>query len=480
MLKIYLKLLQKYRPSAGWTLAELIIASAMTLIVVMVAGFSLVTILRENKVANATGQMQYDMNRATEFISEEIRGAKTIETDQAVIYNAAPTFYKKYVEGKANPKIPILALKIDGVYERVVYYVDEVADGEIWQGPGVIRRFGPAFTATGEHDDAQKRTPDTWQSSALVDMMVTTLDTPQKQCQNLPPDVVSANTYVATDDQGNQWYRLPQKEADVKGFFVCVQENKQLVQLNIVGTSLDEFAHLGYDKNDISEGKSRYADKMEYNIATMVHARSEAIGGGGEAVPDFLVSQQIIKLQESGKAKLNVLHANIPCQGDPSNTSQDVETSFDKSGSSVGTATGELSGSVVDFTVPDGDPPVDVLTQIKETSNCTDPSVKYEIEVNQTQKVKFTTNDNSAYPTLNSLIDNDLSAYTDIVNKLKAKNLIKAASDGSTYYFSLADNQVLYFVELETEGLYGSPPTYQEQADPPKFDDVIILVELTK
>ncbi len=480
MLKIYLKLLQKYRPSAGWTLAELMIAAAMTLVVIMVAGFGLVTILRENKVANATGQMQYDMNRAAEFISEEIRSAKTIETDQAEIYNVAPTFYEKYVEGKANPKIPILALKIDGVYERVVYYVDEVASDDIWRGSAVIRRFGPDFKEDGEYkkpDDGVRNTknPDGWRSNALVDMMVTNLDTNQKQCQNLPPNTVDPNTYIATDNQGKEWYRLPQKEAEVKGFFVCVQEDKQLVQLNVVGTSLDEFAHLGYGKNDILEGKSRYADKMEYNVATMVHARSKVIGSGGEGVPDFSVNGQVIKLKESGKAKLNVIHANIPCQGDPSNTSQDVETSFDKSGSSVGTATGEASGSVVDFTVPDGDPPVDVLTQIKEISSCSHDSSTLTVTVNQTGKVKFTSND-SAYSTLSSIINDDLSnsAYTSVINKLKTKNLIKETSDGSTYYFSLADNQVLYFVEFATDGVLAP------QADPAKFDDAIILVELTK
>ena len=79
MLKIYLKLLQKYRPSAGWTLAELMIDASMTLMVVMASGFGLIMILKENKVANATGEMQYDLNRAAEFINEEIRSAKTIE-----------------------------------------------------------------------------------------------------------------------------------------------------------------------------------------------------------------------------------------------------------------------------------------------------------------------------------------------------------------------------------------------------------------
>ncbi|MDJ0602054.1 MAG: hypothetical protein QNJ37_24840 [Crocosphaera sp.] len=479
MLKIYLKLLQKYRPSAGWTLAELMIAAAMTLVVVMIAGFGLVTILRENKVANATGEMQYDINRATEFISEEIRSAKTIETrlTQDYLEEFAPSFWAKY----GNTKTPVLALKIDGIYERVVYYVDEVADDEVWNGPGVIRRFGPDFNDNGGHSDAQKRNPANWDSNALVDMMTLDLAPSQKQCRNLPPDLTisdGVNTYIATDAQGNQWHRLPQAEADVRGFFTCVREDKQLAQLNVVGTSLDEFKHLGYDKEDVLEKKSRYSDKMEYSVVTMAHARSEVIGSAGENVPRYNVNPSIV-FEEEGQATITVLHASIPCTD--GTTSDDISTNFYVNDSGVGGAVGTVSGTGTGSTATFNEQQ-EANAHMEENTLCTSTSTTYQISANDRDSIKFATNDNSEHTKLNDIMP---SPSSEIVNKLTQKGLIKSASDG-TYDFTLPDNVVLYFVEFEVVKdvpIY-DPTTdnfvFEPQTDSPHFDDAIYLVEMTK
>ncbi|MDJ0731693.1 MAG: hypothetical protein QNJ33_17050 [Crocosphaera sp.] len=476
MLKIYLKLLQKYRPSAGWTLAELMIAAAMTLVVVMVVGFGLVTILRENKVANATGEMQYDLNRATEFISEEIRSAKTIETKMIDIQDNAKTFLKKH-----PGKTPILALKIDGIYERVVYYVDEVAPNEIWRGPGVIRRFGPSFTSNGDHSDQQRRNPDSWDSTALVDMMVLELNDDQKQCKNLPPDLTKSdgvNTYIATDDEGKQWYRFPQAKADVTGFFACIREDKQLAQLNIVGTSLDEFEHLGYNKDNIRAKKTRHSDKMEYGVVTMAHARSEVIGSSGEMVPRYNVNPSIV-FEEEGQATLTVLYANVPCSD--GTTSNDVSTAFVikdvGAGSTVGQVDGTGTGPKATFVKGQ-----EANAHIKENNLCSSDYLTHQISANDTGSIKFATNDNSEHTKLNDIMPNPSST---IISKLTQEGLIKQAGDGS-YDFTLPDNMVLYFVEfdfLKDEPILDpitNEWTFEEQTDSPHFDDVIYFVEMTK
>ncbi|MDJ0661905.1 MAG: hypothetical protein QNJ42_20830 [Crocosphaera sp.] len=478
MLKIYLKLLQKYRPSAGWTLAELMIAAAMTLVVIMVAGFGLVTILRENKVANATGEMQYDLNRATEFISEEIRSAKTIETKMIDINDNAKTFLAKY-----PGKTPILALKIDGIYERVVYYVDEVADDEIWRGPAVIRRFGPDFDENGNHDEDLVRNPDKWKSTALVDMMVLDLDPSQKQCKSLPPDLTKSdgvNTYIATDSEGKQWYRFPQAEADVKGFFSCIREDKQLAQINVVGTSLDEFKHLGYDKEDVLQKKSRHSDKMEYDVVTMAHARSEAIGSAGENVPRYNVNPSVV-FEEEGQASINVLYVNIPCSD--GTTMSDVVTNFyvNDAGAAgaAGTVLGVGKGAPVDFVEK-----TEANAHMVEARACSTyetGSLPYQISANDNKNIKFATNDNSAHTKLNDIIANPPST---IISKLSQEGLIKSAGDGS-YDFTIPDNVVLYFVEFSFEkdvpilNETTNEWEFEEQTDP-HFDDAVYFLEMTK
>ncbi len=466
MLKIYLKLLQKYRPSAGWTLAELIIAAAMTLVVVMVSGFGLVTILREDKVANATGEMQYDLNRATEFISEEIRSAKTIETDLADIKNYAPTFFEKHPD-----KTPIIALKIEGVYERVIYFVDDDLDGEVWRGPALIGRFGPTFNGNGEHSDEQKRNPDNWRANALMDMMLTTIEPDQKQCREKSGELTSPDTHITTDDQGREWHRFPANDDDVTGFFACVREDKQLVELHLAGTTFGEIGHIAS-----TNAESRLGGKMQYNVTTMVHARSEARGSGGQDVPDFSLGS-ILVIKEDGRANINVVHLAVPCEGNPDNTSEDVEISFVRDLSTDrGQTTGQGPGSPATFEAGD-----EIGPQLQELSPCTTPGSEYNIQPSDANNVKFVTNDTSKYPKLSSIIPDPSST---IVDKLKNSNLIKEASDGSnTYYFSLADNQVVYFVEFEFEQSQWDNDLEEfidgPQDDPPHFDDAILLVELS-
>lgn len=502
MLKIYLKLLQKCRPSAGWTLAELMIAAGMTLMILMVAGLGLVTLLKENKVANATGEMQQDVNRATEFLSEEIRTAKTIEHfgrgndvksgNLDKIKGYSPTFWQRYINGKgADAKVPILALKVEGVYERIIYYVDNVDNNDIWNGPGVIRRFGPSFKLDGTHSKEQKRDPRKWQSSPLVDMMLTTLEPSQKKCRDLPPEVENPDTYVATDDQGMKWYRLPQAEADVKGFFVCVREDKQLVQLNIKGTNLNEFKHLygkDRDNQEILAQKTRHTEKMQYDVTTMVHARSEAIGSGGESLPLFSIVGGKIAFEEPGQARLNILHLDIPCvdQGgakptfDPDKIETYITILDTEAGIKEGTVTGTGSGSSV--SVPAN---TQISAKMEETSACATGGQAKVIEISHADSVKFATNDNSEHVTLNALIEDDLSQskYSSLISTLESKKLIK--SDGSGIYdFTLADNQALYFFEFETHEetaqiVDGEIEIVRQFQNDGNFNDGVILIELT-
>ena len=488
MLKIYLKLLQKYRPSAGWSLAELMISAAMTLVVVMVAGFGLIMILRENKVANATGEMQYDLNRATEFIAEEIRSAKTIETNMNDIRRNAPTFFAKHPD-----KTPILALKIDNIYERVIYYVDGVEDDEVWRGPGVIRRFGPRFNLEGRNDgdpdesnyEDPRRDPDGWSSLALVDMTVLELNDNQKICRDLPHDPAKSdgvNTYIATDTEGREWFRFPQATADVKGFFSCVREDKQLAQINIVGTTLDEFKHLGYDEEDIrtNDKQTRHSQQMEYDVVTMAHARSEVVGSSGKRVPPYKVTPPIV-FEEDGDATLDVLYVNIPCY-DNTTSDEVITTFFTSDVDSVGTVQGQNRGPTASFNRDDTANPHIIETR---SGGCTSNVTQYQINVRDRESIKFATNDTGNHTKLNDIMPSSSDNFADIVDRLESKGLIREANDG-TYDFILPDNIVLYFVEFEfvkDDPIYDEIADdffFEDQEDSPYFDDAVILVEVTK
>lgn len=489
MLKIYLKLLQKYRPSAGWTLAELMIAAAMTFVVVMVAGFGLVMVLRDNKVANATGEMQYDLNRATNFISEEIRNAKTIETKMTELEDTAKTFWN-WKKGKNIE--PVLALKLDGVHERVVYYVEEVEEDDIWRGPAVIKRFGPDFDENGKHKEETRTNVNKWRHIPLVDMMVSDLDDSQKQCKDLPDTTADANTYIAKEIERNgkqiEWYRWPQADADVKGFFACIREDKQLAQLNVVGTSLDEFKHL-YHKDKAQrmvrdeDKQTRHTAKMEYNVTTMVHARSEVIGSSGEKVPRYVVDPAIV-FEEEGTATINVLHVEVPCSytvtDDTGLTSTDnIRANFiDGADGIVGMVTGTGTGE--SHTFSEGSK---ASVHLEENVLCSSINGPQLIRDNGNEvNIRFATNDNADHPKLDDIMPNPPA---NIVSKLRQEGFIKEAKDGS-YDFTLPDNIVLYFVEFAVhndDDLYNEVTkeySHTLQDDYPHFDDYIYYVELIK
>ncbi len=370
MLRTYIKYLQKTQLSTGYSLIELMAASLLTLMVVGVSGFALVTILRETEVANATGQIQTNANRAADFISEEIRNADRIETSLATadLQTNAPTYYSTH--GSNRNKIPVLALKIPSVPERVVYYLQPAGNNSIWRPPYVLRRFGPGFKLDGDYDRTQLN-PQEWDGDALIDGISDTV------------------TNTACLNPGRT--RLPSANADVKGFFVCVQPDGQLAEVHLTTTSQNEIGHLASNN-----ATSRYNQKMNYTVETLAYAKADYSGASGLSFPDYALYDYGIVPEDSGNvsATLSIL-AGLTC-----NTSVSPGNSFS-------------AGDTVTFSV-------DCIGISPVSSNTNDV-------------VYITDGDNiSDIDTNNSsLLETQLNSYL----------------DGDT--FSLQDNEILYLLDLD-------------------------------
>ncbi|GBF78947.1 pilus assembly FimT family protein [Aphanothece sacrum] len=470
MLKIYLQLLQKKRRSAGWTLAELMIAAALTLVVVGAAGFGLVTILRENKMANATGEMQYDSNRAGAFISEEIRNASMIENDNIMtstgaidktgLDTIAPSF--KYQTGDSRQ--PILVLKIPGIAERVIYYIETSASP--WRGPLVIRRWGPGLLSTGTY--SSNKEPGDWKGNVLIDMVAQTVDSNKKKCKN---SVLKTSDTKSTDATKN-WYRIPQSDADVKGFFICVRDDGQLAEVHTQATTSNQQQ---MDKMASKIEQSRYRSKFNYDVVTQVFARSRADGAVGLKFPDYSLLPGGLYPNEKGNLKITILSTNLPCQPGVSGK-EDVKvtsvqtmdlgnspTAYKDGGT---TALPMIPTTIVKFTVSEDN-----------TSGC-DPTGYLEIttgDINKTQReIVYGTNGES----LSSIIK-DTTALATAKTILQGKGLLDSTGNN----LKLADNQVVYFAELSKqvispEIVNGKVTQVITQETDPVLDDTIFLVEL--
>ncbi|MEM8777738.1 MAG: hypothetical protein AAGF26_02465 [Cyanobacteria bacterium P01_G01_bin.49] len=474
MSKIYFKLLNKIHASAGWTLVELMIASSLTLIVTMVAGFGLMTVARENQVANITGGMQHDINRAAEFITQEIRSASVIENSLEA--SDLMTFASDF---ETTGKTPVLALKVPGVPQRIVYYVQDAASNSIWRGPAVIRRWGPGFKSDGTYDSTQY-TPNAWRGSPLVDMVVSKLPADQKDCRNT---TTSRTEGIYKDTSGEKWHRLPKANADVKGFFVCVHKDKQLAQLHIYGTTLytDSSGKAQGQLRSVAStnnANSRYSSKANYQVLTQAFARSEKVGSNGENFPDFYVDRinKQLTIEEDGKAQITVLSVDIPCEGGtlpPSDVTTQLNKESDGSTQPIGLAAIGVASNQASA-VSSGD---SLTLAVEATNNggCVGmPAMmimRSDEVSNENPHGLYSSND-SQYLQLDKIITDD-NARNAVKSELQNKGLLK--SDGNT--LNLADNQVLYFMEFGFETTVAADSLISPTDA--FYNDAIVLVELS-
>jgi prepilin-type N-terminal cleavage/methylation domain-containing protein len=161
-----LKLVKRSRTSSkstGFTLVELLAALAITSVIVSVAGWGLVTLMSGKKVSDDLVDKQSEVNRASDFINDEIRRARFINKSDTMTAIQNGTFT---VDGNLfdpNNKTIVLALQIPdttddpatGVVdgdtntndEMVIYYIQ--SNEANWRGPQVIHRWGPTFNSNG-------------------------------------------------------------------------------------------------------------------------------------------------------------------------------------------------------------------------------------------------------------------------------------------------------------------------------------------
>lgn len=202
--------------TSAFTLIEVLLGAALTLIVVSVAGFGLVNILRNEYKANAESEIRNNLNRATEFISDETRRAEAIVDDQSEIVRP---------DGNRIPSDAqmILALKLPNYRDQIIYYTTSASNP--WIGPRVLHRWGPPLDSNGNYElvdssgdpipngSSREVTNANWVRSALVDMMSDYGQVPDRDCDG--------------------WNRVPAEIDYVGGFFVCVKTAGNLVRLRL-------------------------------------------------------------------------------------------------------------------------------------------------------------------------------------------------------------------------------------------------------
>ncbi|BAW96897.1 hypothetical protein NIES970_18390 [[Synechococcus] sp. NIES-970] len=105
----------------GFTLIEILLAIALSSIVVSAAGYAIVYVSRRNQVSELQSVRRIELNRALDFIADDIREATRVQGNE---------------DSPVDTRLQIV--KADN--SIIEYYYDPVTASDVWSGPGVIRR----------------------------------------------------------------------------------------------------------------------------------------------------------------------------------------------------------------------------------------------------------------------------------------------------------------------------------------------------
>jgi len=199
------------------------------LIAISVSGIGLTNLLRSNYRANAGTEIQNNLNRTLEFVSDEVRRAKIIADSEAAITSTqVPTGARAVLAFQIpDPN------NLDGTLaEQIVYYTKGPENS--LTGPRVLWRYGPNLDEDGNYDITSP-----WQHSPVTDMLAAAANNP-----NCPASFTRIPTLGNVDD-----------------FYTCVRGGGGQVILNAN-------AQVNLTTGDTDK------DKVKYSVSTRVSPRA--------------------------------------------------------------------------------------------------------------------------------------------------------------------------------------------------------------
>ncbi|QPN55794.1 prepilin-type N-terminal cleavage/methylation domain-containing protein [Synechococcus sp. CBW1107] len=152
--------LDSRRCAQGFTLVELLVAATLGSVVLVGAGFLLLSIMRSSARSERVIQLRDDWARVSEFMEEEVTQGERVITDLNRI-NTLRGNLACTLNTAANVRFGVLAPHSQ---IPIVYGIRPPAGTEVnqWRGPNVIVRCGPTVAANGQLD------PNTYREDVLA------------------------------------------------------------------------------------------------------------------------------------------------------------------------------------------------------------------------------------------------------------------------------------------------------------------------
>jgi type II secretory pathway pseudopilin PulG len=198
--------LNRLRLSRGFTLIELMVASIATVAILAVAGFGLISIVGSRNTADASTIQRQNLNRALNYITDEVRSASTISlTGSTTGVSGFPTLP---TGSQVVLVLTVPSVSNPSVSNPIVYYV---APAQLpWLGPNTLVRWGPDINTDGSYNTAS------YNSNVLIDSINT-----------------SGASTVCTSG-------LPVPSvANRKGFYACIDSSGKVADVFLVSLFTD-------------------------------------------------------------------------------------------------------------------------------------------------------------------------------------------------------------------------------------------------
>lgn len=227
---LYFYYLMKYKIGkineleAGFTLMELLLALAITGIVISLTGSGLYALMNANQRSQNETTERLELEQAVAFITDEIKMSQQIMKTIPSPFTG-DTGIKGFNPASASSDIkPILVLKPalnSRLKDPIVYYLADPPNASVWLGPRVIYRWGPTLLQTGNYSDG-----------AGKDISKISDTAPIEYFNEVVIDRISdrVSDLATIDCEANYSFGIPSMASRL-GFYACISPDQKSVKL---------------------------------------------------------------------------------------------------------------------------------------------------------------------------------------------------------------------------------------------------------